>query len=245
MTGLRLLPHVRSLTPYPPGRPISEVAREFGLDQRAVIKLASNENPHGCPPGVSGALQRQTETTALYPDFDCFSLREALSNHLDVPPDHVLPGAGSSDLIQLAARAYLGPGLKAIVPQYSVVAHAGAALSVGADVVTVPCKTWQPDLDAMVEAVDLDTRLLYLASPNNPTGAMVAVAELERFVERLPDHVLLVLDQAYDEFLPSEERPSLHRLRRLRSTLLVLRSFSKIYGLAGLRVGYGIATPPS
>lgn len=237
------LAHVASIPPYPPGRPIDAVAREFGLDPAAIVKLASNENPLGCSPRATEALARAAAETHLYPDFDCYALKQALAAQLGVPATHVLPAAGSSELISLVARAFLDGDRKAVIPQYAFQAYEGAIGSVGAEAVVVPVRDWQPDLDAMLAAVDERVHLIYLATPNNPTGTVVPTADLERFVEALPAHVLLVLDEAYREFLPPEQQPDIARLFARRRNLLVMRTFSKVYGLAALRVGYGIGDP--
>ena len=243
MSHSTALPHVLSIPPYPPGRPISAVAREFGLDPERIVKLASNENPLGASPRAQAAIASASGDLSLYPDFNCHALVQALSEALKLPPGHLLPGSGSSDLIVLAARGYLSPDRNAVIPQYAFSAYTGAVHAVGARPVIVPARGWAPDLDALYNAVNQQTGVVFLATPNNPTGSMVEPAELERFLADLPGHVLVVLDEAYHEFLAPEDRADLHRLMTLRQNLLVLRTFSKIHGLAGLRVGYGIAAP--
>ena len=237
------LPHVASIPPYPPGRPIDAVAREFGLNPAKIVKLASNENPLGVSPKVTEAIAAMAPTSNIYPDFDTYDLRHAIAADVGMAAEEVLPGAGSSELILLAARAYLDGTRKAIIPQYAFQAYEGAIGSVGATTVVVPARDWQPDLDAMLAAVDEHVHLVYLASPNNPTGTVLPPAEIERFAAALPAHVLLVLDEAYRDFLAPEERPDIARLFALRRNLLVMRTFSKIHGLAGLRVGYGLGDP--
>lgn len=243
MSDSTALPHVLSIPPYPPGRPISAVAREFGLDPAAIVKLASNENPMGAAPGALAAMRAAADEIALYPDFDCYALRQALAAALDQPFEHILPGAGSSDLILLAARGYLDAGRNAVLPQYSFAAYEGAIRAVGAAPVIVPARGWDADLDALLSAVDARTGVAFLATPNNPTGAMLSPADVEAFVSAVPGHVLVVLDEAYRDFLDEADRPRLARLFSLRENLLVLRTFSKIHGLAALRVGYGLANP--
>lgn len=243
MTSPTALPHVLSIPPYPPGRPISAVAREFGLDPATIVKLASNENPLGASPKAVEAMRAAAGEIALYPDFDCYLLRQALSAALGQPAENILPGAGSSDLILLAARGYLDASRTAVLPQYSFAAYEGAIKAVGATPVVVPARGWAPDLDALLAAIDEHTGLVFLATPNNPTGAMLAPGDVEAFVKAVPPHVLVVLDEAYRDFLNEAERPRLDRLFALRENLLVLRTFSKIHGLAALRVGYGVANP--
>lgn len=238
------LDHVVSIPSYPPGRPIDAVAREFGLDPAKVVKLASNENPLGVSPAVTAALDLLSPTSNIYPDFDTYALRHAVAAANGVTPEEVLPGAGSSELILLAARAFLDTSRAALIPEYSFQSYEGAVRSVGASPLIVPVReNWLPDLDAMLAAVNARVHLVYLASPNNPTGAVLPPAEIERFAEKLPEHVLLVLDEAYREFLAPKERPDIARLFAKRRNLLVMRTFSKIHGLAGLRVGYGLGAP--
>lgn len=237
------LPHVRAIPPYPPGRPIDDVAREFGLDPATIVKIASNENPLGCSPKVIQALTSLAPGVNLYPDFDCFELTHALAAAHGVEPARVLTAAGSSEIIQLVARAFLEPGRKAIIPEYSFQAYVGAAMSVGAEAVVVPAQDFAVDLDALLDAVTEQTTVLFLASPNNPTGTLIAPDELDRFVDALPEHVLLVLDDAYCDYVePALRFDSVAALGRRRN-LLVMRTFSKIHGLAGLRVGYALGEP--
>lgn len=243
MSNSTALPHVVSIPPYPPGRPISAVAREFGLDPASIIKLASNENPLGAAPKAMAAMDAAAREVGLYPDFDCYALRLALSDRIGRPMDNILPGAGSSDLILLAARGYLDAGRKAVIPQYSFAAYEGVVRAVGAEPVFVPAKGWAVDLGAVLAAIDETTGVVFLASPNNPTGALTASADIAAFVKAVPAHVLVVLDEAYREFLDPEDRPDLDALMASRENLLVLRTFSKIHGLAALRVGYGVANP--
>jgi histidinol-phosphate aminotransferase len=237
------LDHVVSIPPYPPGRPIDAVAREFGLDPADVVKIASNENPLGASPAATAALEAHSVDANIYPDFDCYGLRHAIAAANGTTPDRVLPGAGSSELLLLVARAFLDAGRAALIPEYSFVSYEGAVRSVGAEARIVPVTDWRPDLDALLAAVDHQVHLVYLASPNNPTGTVIPAAEIERFAAALPPHVLLVLDEAYREFLAPEERPDIDRLFALRDNLIVTRTFSKIHGLAGLRVGYALGSP--
>lgn len=237
------LPHVVAIPPYPPGRPIEAVSREFNLDPAGIVKLASNENPLGCSPAAARAIARAAATSHLYPDFDSYELRQAIGRHVGLPHDHVLPGTGSSELIVMAARAFLDASRSAVIPQYSFQAYAGAVKSVASTVVTVPARDWGADLEAILAHVSSATRVVFLATVNNPTGTVVRSADLLRFVEKIPDQVLLVLDEAYREYLPAADRLDVRDLLGRRAQLLVLRTFSKIHGLAGLRVGYGLGQP--
>ncbi len=234
---------VKNVPPYPPGRPIESVAREFGLDPSLIIKLASNENPRGCSERVSAAIARYSTGSNLYPDFYCYELQQAIARHLDLASEYVLPAAGSSELISLIARAYLAPARNAVIPQYSFHSYAAAAQSVGAGRLEVPLQGWTPDLERLVAAVTDKTHLVYLASPNNPTGVAVSPADIERLAETLPERIVLVLDEAYRDYLEPHDRIDAARLLAKRQNLLIMRTFSKIYGLAGLRVGYGLGDP--
>ncbi|WP_404335150.1 histidinol-phosphate transaminase [Sphingomonas sp. MMS12-HWE2-04] len=243
MTDAIVLPHVRSIPPYPPGRPIAAVAREFGLDPATIVKLASNESPLGASPAARAALAALPGETALYPDFDCFALREALSTLLDLPTDMILPGTGSSDLFGLAARACLAPGLTAACPQYSFVGFEGAVRMTGATTVITPTNGFVPDLPALAEAARAGARIVYVATPGNPTGALCDPADVLTFLRAVPEDVLVLLDEAYRDYLEPVECVPTKELLAARRNLVILRTFSKIHGLAGLRVGYGLGEP--
>ncbi len=236
-------PHISAIPPYPPGRPISAIAREFGFSPEAIVKLASNENPLGSSPKVVKALTAAAAEVNRYPDFDCFELYDALSRHLAIPARQLALGAGSSELLQVVVRAYVAPDDKVVMPQYSFISYESCARSVGARAVVVPNRGWAPDLDGILAAIDERVRVVFLATPNNPTGISVSSAELERFVDAMPQNVVLVLDEAYRDYLKPSERPLPERLLAGRRNLLILRTFSKVYGLAGLRIGYGIGDP--
>ncbi|MFZ0498831.1 MAG: histidinol-phosphate transaminase [Steroidobacteraceae bacterium] len=237
------LEHVAAIPPYPPGRPISSVAREYGLDPKSIIKLASNENPLGPSPRARQAIVEAAGAAALYPDFDTFALRESLSRHLGVAPERILPGAGSSDFIVLVARAFLGQGRCGLISQHSFPAYRGAIAATGARAIVVPSRDYALDLERTLEAIDDGVRLLYLATPNNPTGTRISPAALAEFIACLPEHVILALDEAYRDYLEPSERPATDHLPEARPNVVVLRTFSKIHGLAGLRVGYAIGDP--
>ncbi|MET0271306.1 MAG: histidinol-phosphate transaminase [Sphingomonas sp.] len=238
-----ILPHVRSIPPYPPGRPVDAVSREFGLDPSTIVKLASNENPIGCSPKVATAIAALGSQSNIYPDNAAYDLCQALAAANGVSPDQVLPGAGSSEIILLAVRAFLDPARASIIPQYAFQSYEGATRSVDAEAIIVPGRGWDADLDALSAAVTDRTHILFLATPNNPTGTVVDKEALAAFVLALPPHVLLILDEAYCEFLDADARPDSTGLLRLRRNMLVMRTFSKIHGLAGLRVGYAMGDP--
>lgn len=237
------LEHVAAIPPYPPGRPIASVAREYGLDPKSIVKLASNENPLGPSPRARQVIAEAAGGAALYPDFDTYALRESLSQRLGVAPERLLPGAGSSDFIVLVARAFLGQGRRGLISQHSFPAYRGAIAAAGASAIVVPSRDYALDLERTLEAIDDGVRLLYLATPNNPTGTRIEPAALAEFIDRLPGHVILALDEAYRDYLPPAERPATDHLPEVRPNVVVLRTFSKIHGLAGLRVGYAIGDP--
>ncbi len=237
------LEYVAAIPPYPPGRPVDAVAREFGLDPANIVKLASNENPLGCSPAVTAAIAALASTPNIYPDFDSYDLRHAIAAHVGLNADQVLPGEGSSEIIVLAVRAFLDASRAAIIPQYSFQAYEGTVRSVAGEIISVPAKDFGIDLDAVLAAVTDNTQIVFLATPNNPTGTIVPRADLERFVDQLPENILLLLDEAYREFVPQAEQPDVNAMLARRRNLLVMRTFSKSHGLAGLRVGYALGNP--
>lgn len=230
--------YVRAIAPYQPGKPISELAREFGLDERSIVKLASNENPRGMSPKALAAVQAALPDLARYPDG--FALTQALSERLGVPMQQVVLGNGSNDVLELAGMAFLAPGCSAVYSQHAFAVYPLATQARGALSVVAPAKDFGHDLEAMLSAIRPDTRLVFIANPNNPTGTMLSAAELESFLGRAPKHVAVVVDEAYNEYLdPALRCPSIAWLARFPN-LIVTRTFSKAYGLAGLRVGYAV-----
>ena len=234
-------PHLLELAPYPPGRPIEEVQREYGLTH--VIKLASNENPLGPSPKAVAAIRRCLRTAHLYPDGNVFYLRQALSRYHGVRPEHLMFGNGTDELIIWLALTYLAPRDTMIISQFSFVRYQMAAQLVGARYRTIPLVEWRHDLRAMARAVSPGTRAIFLANPENPVGTMVGRREFERFLAAVPKRVLIVLDQAYYEYVQSKDYFNGIEYVERHPNLVVLRTFSKAHGLAGLRVGYGVADP--
>ncbi len=233
--------HVRSIAPYQGGRPIEEVARELGLNPDSVIKLASNENPLGMPPAARAAAAAALAEVGRYPDGNGARLKAALSQRLAVPPAWLTLGNGSNEILELAASVMLGPAASCVYAQHAFAVYALATQSRGARSIVVPARDLGHDLAAMRAAICADTRLIYIANPNNPTGTLLAADELQAFVESVPPQVVVVLDEAYNEYLdPALRSDSLAWVRR-HPNLIVSRTFSKVYGLAGLRVGYGVA----
>jgi len=239
--SLAALPYVRQIAAYAPGKPIEELAREFGLDAHDIVKLASNENPLGAPPSAQRAMQAALADVGRYPDGNAFALRSALAQRLDVPLEWVTVGSGSNDILEMAAAAMLAPGRSCIFSQYSFAVYALATQARGARAVVVPAQRYGHDLDRMRQAVSDDTRLIYVANPNNPTGTFVEGPKLESFLESVSPHIVVVIDEAYNEYLAPHCRYDAVAWVRRFPNLLVSRTFSKAYGLAGLRVGYGIA----
>lgn len=233
-------PHIRAIAPYQPGKPISELARELGLGEAEIIKLASNENPLGPSPRALAAAEAVLHDIALYPDGAGFALKAALSGKMGVSPNQIVLGNGSNDVLDMAARAFLSPGTSAVYAQHAFAVYPIATLTVGATGIEVPAVHYGHDLTAMRLAIREDTRVAWIANPNNPTGTFLPWAQIEAFVSEVQPHVLVVLDEAYGEYLPAEDRfDTVGWLARFPN-LLITRTFSKAYGLAGLRVGYGL-----
>jgi histidinol-phosphate aminotransferase len=235
--------YICAIAPYQPGKPISELARELGLDEAGIIKLASNENPLGIGPRARRAVERAVAGLGLYPDGNGFELKQALSRRHGVAQECIVLGNGSNDVLEMAARAFLTPGLEAIYSQHAFAVYPLAVQAVGATGVEVPAKDYGHDLAAMRRAVTGKSRLMFVANPNNPTGTLVPPRELEAFIADLPREVLLVLDEAYSEYLPDGLRSDSNGWLARFPNLVVTRTFSKVYGLAGLRVGYAFASP--
>ena len=235
--------YVRAIAPYQGGKPIAEVAREFGLDEANIVKLASNENPLGIPESSQRAMQQAFAELARYPDSNGFDLKGAISKKFDVPADWITLGNGSNDILELAARALVQPGQSVVYSQYSFAVYPLATQAVGARAIVVPAKNFGHDLGAMAAAITPDTKLLFVANPNNPTGTIVGGEQIAAFLKQVPSSVVVVLDEAYTEYLPPELRYDALAWVRQYPNLIVSRTFSKAYGLAGLRVGFGIAQP--
>ncbi|MFM7658451.1 MAG: histidinol-phosphate transaminase [Burkholderiaceae bacterium] len=235
--------YVRAIAPYQGGKPIAEVAREFGLDEAAIVKLASNENPLGIPQSSQHAMQQAFADLARYPDSNGFDLKAAITKKFDVPSDWITLGNGSNDILELAARALVQPGQSVVYSQYSFAVYPLATQAVGARAIVVPAKNFGHDLEAMVDSIASDTKLLFVANPNNPTGTFVEGEKIAAMLKRIPSNVVVVLDEAYTEYLPANLHYDALAWVRQYPNLIVSRTFSKAYGLAGLRVGFGIAHP--
>jgi len=240
-TALPINPALKDLPTYQPGRPIEEVARELGLPADSIIKVASNENPLGPSPAAVQAMQRVLANLHLYPDGNAFYLKQKLAEKLGVQPANLILGNGSNEIIEFVGHALMQPGVDVVASQYCFLVYPLVAKLFGANLISVPAKKYGHDLPAMLKAITPETRVVFVANPNNPTGTMVSQADLALFVKEVPPNVLLVIDEAYFEFTddPTDFIPEIRQGKILN--LLLMRTFSKIYGLAGLRIGYGIA----
>jgi histidinol-phosphate aminotransferase len=235
--------YVRAIAPYIAGKPISEVAREFGLDEASIVKLASNENPLGMPESAQRALAQAASELGRYPDANAFALKAALSARYDVPADWITLGNGSNDILEIAAHAFVEKGQSIVYSEYSFAVYALATQGLGARAIVVPAVKHGHDLDAKLAAITEETRLAFVANPNNPTGTFIEGPALEAFLDEVPRNVVVVLDEAYTEYLAPEQRYDSIAWARRYPNLLVSRTFSKAFGLAGLRVGFAIAQP--
>ncbi|MDF3867077.1 histidinol-phosphate transaminase [Pseudomonas denitrificans (nom. rej.)] len=235
-------PGVQKLSPYVPGKPVDELARELKLDPAGIVKLASNENPLGPSPKVLEAIRAELAELTRYPDGNGFELKSRLAARCGVETAQVTLGNGSNDILDLVARAYLAPGLNAVFSQYAFAVYPISTQAVGAQGKVVPAKNWGHDLEAMLAAIDANTRVVFIANPNNPTGTWFGPDALERFLSQVPQNVLVVLDEAYIEYAEGEELPDGLKYLARYPNLLVSRTFSKAYGLASLRVGYAISS---
>ncbi|WP_455377842.1 histidinol-phosphate transaminase [Petrachloros mirabilis] len=238
---LNVHPDIAALSPYVPGKPIEELQREMGLAR--VIKLASNENPLGPSPKALAVLNEGAATLHRYPDGGGFRLREALAERWKVTSDHIILGNGSDEILGLLARTFLSPGDEAIMADHTFVIYKMEVMAAHGRAVTVPLKQWRHDLPSMADAVTPRTRLIFVCNPNNPTGTMVSADEVDAFLTRVPEDVIVVFDEAYFEYVRSSEFPDSMAYVKQARNVIVLRTFSKIYGLAGLRIGYGVTTP--
>jgi histidinol-phosphate aminotransferase len=232
---------VCDLVAYEPGKPIAETARELGLDPSQIVKVASNENPLGPSPMAKSAMRLAIEESHIYPDGGGYSLRSTLAETLRLGSENIILGNGSNEIIELLCHTFLNRDSELIAAKHAFVVYKLMATLFGANYVEVPDPEFTHDLDAMADAITPNTRLVFIANPNNPTGTMVDQSAIDRFMARLPEHVIAVFDEAYIEF-PDSAPDTLRYVREGRN-VCVLRTFSKIHGLAGLRVGYGIAPP--
>ena len=233
--------NIQRLKPYSPGKPIEEVEREFGITN--IVKLASNENPVGPSPKAVEAMKKAMEKVALYPDGNCFYLKQALAKHWQVREDQLIVGNGSDELIHYIGITFLSCGDEVIQADPSFVRYESAACLNECGCVMIPLKDFTHDLEAMADAITDRTKIIFVTNPNNPTGTMNTKAEVDRFMARVPERVIVIFDEAYCEYVGSPDYPQTVDYVNEGRNVIILRTFSKIYGLAGLRVGYGIARP--
>ncbi len=234
------LPNVRAISPYLPGKPITQLAREMGLPVERIVKLASNENPLGMSPKAKVAMDQAIATLERYPDD--FELKSALSNASGLDAGRIVLGNGSNDVLDLIARVFLSAGRSAIFSEHAFAVYPLATLAAGAELIAVPAKDFGHDLEAMRAAIRPNTRLIWIANPNNPTGTFLPYSQIKTFLQAVPSDVVVVLDEAYNEYIPPAERLDTSAWLSAFPNLVITRTFSKIYGLAGLRIGYGFAS---
>ncbi len=234
-------PWLRDLVAYEPGKPIEDVARELGLEPSQIIKLASNENPLGPSPKALAAMQETLLRSHFYPDGGGYYLREAIAERFGLSRGHVILGSGSNEVIEFIGKAFLKPGDEIVTARHAFVVYKLMATLFGATTVEVPDPGFEHDLDAMAAAITEKTREVFIANPNNPTGTLLSQEKIDRFMDKVPDHVIVVFDEAYYEFLDTP--PDTLKYVREGRNVVVLRTFSKIQGLANLRIGYGLAKP--
>jgi histidinol-phosphate aminotransferase len=234
-------PWLENLVVYDPGKPIDETARELGLRPEDIIKLASNENALGPSPKAVAAMQKALQSAHIYPDGGGYKLRTAIAEKFGLQRENIILGNGSNEIIELIGHGFLKPGCNIIAAAHAFVVYKLMATLFGAETIEVPDPGFVHDLDAMAAAITPQTRKVFIANPNNPTGTMVGQKAIDRFMDRVPDHVMVVFDEAYHEFL--EEAPDTIKFVREGRNVVIMRTFSKIQGLAALRIGYGITTP--
>lgn len=235
------LSNIKKIAPYQPGKPITEVARELGLPVDSIIKLASNENPLGMSPKARAAIAEAIEGLARYPDD--FELKAALANHTGVDSNQIVLGNGSNDVLELIAQVFLAPGRSAVFSAHAFAVYPLATMGVGGECIAAPAKDFAHDLNAMRAAIRGDTRIVWIANPNNPTGTFLPYDELRAFITRLPKDVIVVLDEAYNEYLSPALRVNTTTWLADFDNLVITRTFSKIYGMAGLRMGFALCSP--
>lgn len=234
------LSYVRAISPYQAGKPITELAREMGIPVEKIVKLASNENPLGMSPKAKKAVEAAISGIERYPDQ--FDLIAKVAGRCGVENSQVVLGNGSNDVLDLIARVFLAPGRSAVFAQHAFAVYPLATLSTGAELISTPAKNYGHDLNAMRAAIRPDTRIVWIANPNNPTGNFLPYPEVRAFLELVPKDVVVVLDEAYNEYIPPAERVDTATWIKDFPNLVVCRTFSKIFGLAGLRVGYALAS---
>ncbi len=234
--------YIRAIAPYQGGKPITELAREMGLEVNSIVKLASNENPLGISPKAEFAIQEALLDIARYPDGNSFALRDAVCQKFNLQPNQLVFGNGSNDILELSAHAFLTTESEVIYSQHAFAVYALVTQAMGAKGVVVPAKNYGHDLSAMLAAITSKTRMIFIANPNNPTGTLISQPDLHAFLSQVPSSVLVVLDEAYDEYLSDANKAVSLAWLATFDNLIISRTFSKAYGLAGLRVGFGVTS---
>lgn len=232
---------VRGLTPYQPGKPIEELERELGITSS--IKLASNENPLGPSPKAMQAVQAVLHQSHFYPDANAYELKQSLAKHLSVDTSQITVGNGSENILEIIGKSYLQPGDNAVISQYAFLTIPIIIQGLGADIVTAPATNWGHNVDNMIQAVNAKTRVLFLVNPNNPTGTYTTRQDFTKLMNAVPANVIVVLDEAYSEFITADDYPAAMDFLAHHPNLIITRTFSKIYGLAALRIGYAVSSP--
>lgn len=232
---------VRNLTPYQPGKPIEEVERELGITSS--IKMASNENPLGPSPQVLLAAQLALQNAHVYPDGGCYEVKQALATYLSVSPQQITMGNGSENVLELIVKTYLHKDDSAVISQYAFLTIPILIQSYGSRANVVSAKDWGHDIDAMIAAIDEKTRVLFLVNPNNPTGTYTSALDFHKLMQAVPPHVLIVVDEAYSEYIAKADYPNTLSYLNTHPNLVITRTFSKVYGLAALRLGYAVSSP--
>ena len=248
MNGFRMIdpcefanPQLRDLVPYEPGKPIDDVARELGLEPENIVKLASNENPLGPSPKAIQVMQSLAGEVHVYPDGGGWKLRNAIAEKFSLSMDNIILGNGSNEIIEFLGHSLLKPGDEVIVANHAFVVYKLMATLFGAKTIEVNDPGFVHDLEAMADAINEKTKQIFIANPNNPTGTLVTQEAIDRFMERVPENIIVIFDEAYYEFLDTP--PDTLKFIKEGRNVVVMRTFSKIQGLAGLRIGYGITTP--
>ena len=239
----QIQPHIAGIVPYKPGKPIAELERELGLT--GIVKLASNENPVGPSPLAVRALEEAVAAGELnrYPDGGGFYLKEGLARHWGLSPDHFILGNGSNEIIEFLCRTFLAPGDEVVAADLTFVVYRLITTAAGGRIVEVPLKDHVHDLEGMADAVGPRTRMLFVCTPNNPTGTYSTAAQVKRLLERVPDDLIVAFDEAYIEYMSAADAPDTPAILRSRPNTVLLRTFSKAYGLPALRIGYGVTSP--
>mgnify|MGYP002630873378 CR=1 FL=1 len=235
--------YIDSIHPYQGGRPIKEVARELGIPEESIIKLASNENPLGISPKARKAIESNVSEISRYPDGNAYFLKQAIHKKFNISTNQIILGNGSNDILELVARTFLTVNDEAIYSEHAFAVYSLAVQAVGAKGIEVKAINYGHDLDQFIESITKKTKVIFIANPNNPTGTLIDKIKLKSFMKKVPENIIVVLDEAYDEYLPDILKSEAFNWTVQHENLLISRSFSKAYGLAGLRLGYGASSP--